>query len=155
MTPPQLVSSRNLHLETALPVYVNRELTVWRVRFQTRISKQGCAYGATETLYIFTYLLTALPVWTVGHSGFQNQNNCSNSLSLGLQSTLVMYLMHNVLAKTEQKLLKCELYLMEVKEYRASRGIAQLIHNLDTRWRLINVTSRPLYPQEIIPVSIE
>jgi hypothetical protein len=49
VTPPQLVSSQNLQLESSLPVYVRRELTMWRVRLQTRISRQGFAGGTTET----------------------------------------------------------------------------------------------------------
>jgi len=43
-----------------------------------------------------------------------------------------------------------------VKTYRGSRGWAPLILNLDITWkRVVNLTFRPLCPQEITPLSIE
>jgi hypothetical protein len=43
-----------------------------------------------------------------------------------------------------------------MKAYRARRGIAPLILNLGTRWKIVaNLTPRPLYPRARTQVHIE
>jgi hypothetical protein len=52
------------------------------------------------------------------------------------------------------KKLVVPVYVM--KAYRRSRGTAPLILNLGTRWRwVVNFMAQPLYPREIILVSID
>jgi hypothetical protein len=42
-----------------------------------------------------------------------------------------------------------------MKVRRGSRGVAPFILNLDTSWRLVDFTPRPLYPREGNPVPVE
>jgi hypothetical protein len=46
--------------------------------------------------------------------------------------------------------------VQSVKAYRRGRGLAPLTLNLVARWRwVVNITPRPLYPWEGIPMPIE
>jgi len=45
---------------------------------------------------------------------------------------------------------------MSTKMYRVKKSIAELIYNLDTRWRwAVKSTSRPLYSWETTPIPSE